>query len=191
MTTPVSFAAPSRKGDAWFFAGLTTSFPNLTESGADVLHEARPCVNGESAPGCKVFEIPPGDTSQTHQIEGEAMSSYHGIPLQNQVLIFQYRGKIHAVDNKCPHSSFPLANGTPFDIEDFGIVLSAGITCPKHGWSFDLYTGRADRSNYILRTWEVQLRPRENRETEVGGDDSQKANKDAQEVWVRRKQRMG
>lgn len=35
---------------------------------------------------------------------------------------------------QCPHSSYPLSQGIPFDIEDFGIVLSAGLTCPKHNW---------------------------------------------------------
>jgi len=77
---------------------------------------------------------------------------------------------------RCPHSSFPLSHGTPFDIEDFGIVLSAGITCPKHGWSFDLFSGMGDRGNYRLKVWETQLRDVE------GGE---------KEVWVRRKQRMG
>ncbi|KAI0450653.1 hypothetical protein F5B21DRAFT_417390 [Xylaria acuta] len=158
MTTPpVPFIAPSRKGDAWFFAGLISSFPNLTESGADVLHEHRPCENGESLPGCKVFHVPSNDVSHAEQIEVDAVTSHSGVALQDQVLIFQYKGKIHAVDNRCPHSAFPLAKGTPFDIEDFGVVLSSGITCPKHGWSFDLFTGRADRNNYMLRTVCKQL----------------------------------
>ncbi|KAI0548589.1 hypothetical protein F4679DRAFT_313566 [Xylaria curta] len=153
MTTPlVSFNAPSRKRDAWFFAGLVSSFPNLAESGTHVLDEQRLCGNGEYLPGCKVYHVSAGDGSQAEQIEGDAMSLHSGAALQDQVLIFQYQGKIHAVDNKCPHSAFPLAKGTPFDIEDFGVVLSAGITCPKHGWSFDLFTGRADRNNYMLRT---------------------------------------
>ena len=81
---------------------------------------------------------------------------------------------------ECPHSSFPLSNGTPFDIEDFGIVLSAGLTCPKHGWSFDLFSGRSDRGNYRLRVWEVQLRA-------IPGV----AEAEDQEVWVRRKPRIG
>jgi nitrite reductase/ring-hydroxylating ferredoxin subunit len=59
----------------------------------------------------------------------------------------------------------------PFDIEDFGIVLSAGITCPKHSWSFDLFSGRSDRGNYKLKVWEAEVR--------------------GEEVWVRRKPRMG
>lgn len=94
---------------------------------------------------------------------------------------------------RCPHSAFPLARGIPFDIEDFGVVLSAGLTCPKHGWSFDLFTGRADRGNYLLRRWEVQLRPVTKSESEItasSGSTNGKADK-SQEVWVRRKQRMG
>ncbi|KAI0412822.1 hypothetical protein F5X98DRAFT_353908 [Xylaria grammica] len=186
-----SFIAPSRKGDAWFFAGRTSSFPNLTESGTDILNEPRPCGSGESAPSCKVFHVPSGDSSQAQEIEGDAMISYNGASLRDQVLIFQYQGKFHAVDNMCPHSAFPLAKGTPFDIEDFGVVLSAGISCPKHGWSFDLFTGRADRSNYMLRRWEIQLRPGKVTETEDGDDGSREKSQDAEEVWVRRKQRIG
>lgn len=59
----------------------------------------------------------------------------------------------------------------PFDIEDFGVKLSAGITCPKHDWSFDLHTGRSDRGSYRLGVWETEVR--------------------GEEVWVRRKVRIG
>ncbi|KAI1160535.1 hypothetical protein F5B18DRAFT_654534 [Nemania serpens] len=203
------FVAPSRNGDAWFFAGHTSSFPNLTEPGADILCEPRPCRNGESVPGCKVFHIPSSDISQAYEVDGESMLSLDEATSKDQVLIFQYKGKIHAVDNAemstfsipvgqadswllTPDTDFWLrVEGTPFDIEDFGVVLSAGITCPKHGWSFDLYTGRADRSSYRIRTWEVQLRPVRDSKTEVGSDDSKRDNEESQEVWVRRKRRMG
>ena len=80
-------------------------------------------------------------------------------------------------DQKCPHSSYPLSNATPFDIEDFGITLSAGVTCPKHDWSFDLFTGNSDRGGYKLKLWEVQMRP--------SGQDGDS------EVWVRKKGRTG
>lgn len=90
---------------------------------------------------------------------------------------------------KCPHSAYPLSQGTPFDIEDFGVVLSAGISCPKHGWSFDLFTGMSDRAQYRLTVWEVQLR-------EIGGKESSSTTDKTsestdKEVWVRRKQRIG
>ncbi|KAK5628145.1 hypothetical protein RRF57_003860 [Xylaria bambusicola] len=225
MTTPYTpFVAPSEKGDAWFFAGVTSSFPNLDESGVDVIHEPRLCRNGESVRGCKVFDVPQTDSSRAEEVKGDAMISHNGAALQDQVLIFQYKGKIHAVDNvsrfgrlnqvpllschaEMPSLGVPINQygylserlylllsrtmGTPFDIEDFGVVLSAGIHCPKHGWSFDLFTGKSDRNNYMLRRWDVELRPAKISGTETDSDDSQKGNKDAQEVWVRRKQRIG
>lgn len=100
MTTPlVPFIAQPRKGDAWFFAGLVSSFPNLTESGTDVLDEYRPCGNGESLPGCKVLHVPSDDASQAEQVEVDAIVSCNGLALQDQSLVFRYKGKIHAVDN--------------------------------------------------------------------------------------------
>ena len=85
---------------------------------------------------------------------------------------------------RCPHQSYPLSNGTPFDIEDFGVVLSAGLHCPKHGWSFDLFRGNGDRGNYRLKVWEVQVRGGTGADCVEGGDSES-------EVWVRRKQRVG
>ncbi|KAI1770880.1 hypothetical protein F4818DRAFT_431356 [Hypoxylon cercidicola] len=178
-----AFTAPSRKGDAWFCVGPASSFPNITESGSVSLSEHQPCSGQNSAPGCKIFHVPDTDSSQARQIEGESILHSEGGGLSDQVVVFKYKDKIHAMNNRCPHSAYPLSDGVPFDIEDFGIVLSAGITCPKHGWSFDLFSGRADRSNYKLRLWEVQLRPSAG--TEAGKD------REDHEVWVRKKQRMG
>lgn len=93
---------------------------------------------------------------------------------------------------KCPHSSYPLSQGTPFDIEDFGIIFSAGLTCPKHEWSFDIFTGAADRGNYQLNIWETQLREMESldsQQTEVGA--SEASGITDKEVWVRRRQPKG
>jgi nitrite reductase/ring-hydroxylating ferredoxin subunit len=74
-----------------------------------------------------------------------------------------------------------------FDIEDFGIKLSAGITCSKHGWSFDLHSGKADHGRYILGRWDVELRPVvDDAEGEEKGEEEQRLG-----VWVRRKQRIG
>jgi nitrite reductase/ring-hydroxylating ferredoxin subunit len=67
-----------------------------------------------------------------------------------------------------------MTRSTLSDIEDFGVVLSTGITCPKHGWTFDLHTGEADVSRYKLGLYEVELR-------ENGDGDEQ--------VWVRKKER--
>ncbi|KAK3332581.1 Rieske domain-containing protein [Cercophora scortea] len=192
-----AFRAPSRSGADWFPVGLASSFPDLGSDDDNLLQPRRACTgttddaNLEPVPGCKVFQVPPENSSQSTEVplsaDGivESAESEIGADLKDQVLVFQHRGKFHAVDHKCPHSSFPLSQGTPFDIEDFGIVLSAGLTCPKHGWSFDLFSGTADRGSYKLKVWEVQLRDSD----KAGPTDATK--KADQEVWVRRKQRMG
>ncbi|OQE13541.1 hypothetical protein PENFLA_c046G06209 [Penicillium flavigenum] len=130
----------TRPSAAWHLVGLASEFPSIDDSSRIV-------------PRCKAFNIPKtNDTIEPVEdidLPGE---------LKDQVLVFKYKGKYHAIDHQCPHSSFPLSRGNLFDIEDFGIVLSAGLTCPKHGWSFDIFSGRADRGNYTLKVWEVQLR---------------------------------
>lgn len=67
-------------------------------------------------------------------------------------------------------------------------MLSAGLTCSKHGWSFDLFSGRSDRGNYRLKVWEVELRDvGEGKVVKEVGEEEEVA----REVWVRRKPRMG
>lgn len=173
----------SQGGNAWFRVGLASSFPNITSEDEDNIAHARPCGSeAVTAPGCKVFYVPKEDSSLANQVtlDDSGTPSEPG-SLRDQVLVFQYKGKFHAINQECPHSSYPLSDGVPFDIEDFGIVLSSGITCPKHGWSFDLITGRGDRGNYRLQVWETELRPAETAGVEAGDS----------EVWVRRKQRIG
>ncbi|RYP30983.1 hypothetical protein DL767_005990 [Monosporascus sp. MG133] len=213
MTTSIA-AAPSIpgscRGDPWTFIGLASSFPNVELDGAS-LADKRSCGSG-SAAGCKVYRIPrataPGvvadDAAAAEEVslgEGEeARFLEYSRGLEDQVLVFRYKGKFYAVDNRCPHSSYPLSNGTPFDIEDFGIVWSSGLTCPQHGWSFDLITGRADRANYLLGVWEVQLRPlaavgsNGGRSADSGADGTRETQAGVEgdsEIWIRRKQRIG
>lgn len=135
----------------WQFAGLAAEVLNIEST-------------SEEALPCKIF------ASGEELSLDDAQASLGSEP---QVLVFRYRNKIYAIDHACPHQTFPLSKGSIYDIEDFGIVLSAGISCPKHGWSFDLHTGNSDRGKYKLGLWEVELR------------DGQ----DGEEVWVKKKER--
>lgn len=56
------------------------------------------------------------------------------ISLQNgrEIALFNVQGKIYALDNACPHMGGPLGEG---ELE--GCV----VTCPWHGWQFDVKTG--------------------------------------------------
>lgn len=178
----------SRAGDAWFSVGPASSFPDITSQDGSQIRETRPCPQrDENVAGCKIFHAPKEDSSKATEVTlNDAALPPEAGGLKDQVLVFQYKGKFHAVNHECPHSSYPLSNGTPFDIEDFGIIWSSGITCPKHGWSFDLSSGRGDRGSYKLQVWEVELRPISSPNPETTND--QESHK---EVWVRRKQRMG
>lgn len=68
-------------------------------------------------------------------------------------------------------------------------MLSAGITCPQHDWSFDLHSGQGDRGSYRLAIWELELRPvataTESYASEVSTPGA------GMGVWVRRKQKIG
>jgi nitrite reductase/ring-hydroxylating ferredoxin subunit len=42
-------------------------------------------------------------------------------------------GTLHALDNNCPHNGGPLTRGTLNGVE---------LTCPWHGWRWDVTSGR-------------------------------------------------
>jgi nitrite reductase (NADH) small subunit len=48
------------------------------------------------------------------------------------IAVFRVEGKMHAIDNTCPHRGGPLSEG-PLD----GTV----VRCPLHMWAFDVTTG--------------------------------------------------
>ena len=84
-------------------------------------------VNAVRAAGC-----------MTAQVEGHTLAS------------FAYGAKIFAIDNRCPHMGFPLADGS---IKD-GI-----LTCHWHHASFDLASGGAfDLLADDVRCFPIDLR---------------------------------
>ncbi len=51
-----------------------------------------------------------------------------------QVAVFRSRGSTFAIDNRCPHEGYPLAQGT---VDEQGV-----LTCHWHNWRFRLSDGR-------------------------------------------------
>jgi len=49
-----------------------------------------------------------------------------------EVGLYNVGGRIHAVDGACPHMRGPLTEGR---------LAGAEVTCPWHGWRFDVTTG--------------------------------------------------
>lgn len=53
---------------------------------------------------------------------------------EGMVALFRLAGGVYAIDDICPHMNESLASGS----EEAGIV-----SCPAHGWRFDVRTGRS------------------------------------------------
>ncbi|MBS0209828.1 MAG: Rieske 2Fe-2S domain-containing protein [Planctomycetes bacterium] len=49
------------------------------------------------------------------------------------VALFNVDGQFHALDGVCPHQGGPLGKGN---------LAGHVVTCPWHGWQFDVCTGR-------------------------------------------------
>ncbi len=77
---------------------------------------------------------------QSNEItEGKAIEA---IIEGNILAIVQIDGKIYAIDGICAHQGGPLAKG-----EVSGCIL----TCPWHGWQYDLPTGKQILSKVIAQ----------------------------------------
>jgi len=48
------------------------------------------------------------------------------------VAVFRHQGKLYALDAMCAHQGGPIAKGT---------VEHGCVTCPWHGWQYELATG--------------------------------------------------
>lgn len=66
-------------------------------------------------------ELPPGSAKEVEH-DGRIFA------------LFNISGNYYAIDGICPHQGGPLAEGE---------VSGTVVTCPWHGWQFDVCTGQA------------------------------------------------
>lgn len=52
-----------------------------------------------------------------------------------EIALFKLEGKIHALENVCPHQGGPLGEGD---------IVNGCVTCPWHGWRFDIKSAECD-----------------------------------------------
>lgn len=74
-------------------------------------------------------------------------------------VLFHIDDSWYAVRNRCPHQQFEKLHE--------GEVNGTVVTCPMHGWKFDLKTGNNVAGGGRLKTWVVKVR---NGEILVGTD---------------------
>lgn len=75
-------------------------------------------------------EIPPGT----------ARSFPHG---RYEVALFNVGGEFFALENSCPHQGGPIADGW---------LEGAMVTCPWHGWCFDVRSGKMSLGDFARVT---------------------------------------
>jgi nitrite reductase (NADH) small subunit len=67
-----------------------------------------------------VSDVPPGSSKEV--LAGDQV-----------VALFNVAGKFYALDGVCPHAGGPLGEGT---------LRGSVVTCPWHGWQFDVTNGQ-------------------------------------------------
>jgi nitrite reductase (NADH) small subunit len=65
------------------------------------------------------------------------------------IALFLRDGRVHAVSNLCPHQHVPAIAEGEFD----GSV----VTCPMHGWTFDVRSGRAVDGGGCLEVFKTRI----------------------------------
>jgi NAD(P)H-dependent nitrite reductase small subunit len=69
---------------------------------------------------------------------------------EDEIALFNYKGKYYAIANKCPHRGSPLGEGR---IEE-GIVI-----CPNHEWRFQLADGaNMQNPELFIPTYPVKVK---------------------------------
>ncbi len=65
-----------------------------------------------------------------------------------EIALFRMGDEVFAIDAVCPHRRGPLDSG---DLDEEGIV-----TCPWHGWRFDIRTGKSPTHPGQVLTYPVR-----------------------------------
>ncbi|HET9096661.1 MAG TPA: Rieske 2Fe-2S domain-containing protein [Candidatus Baltobacteraceae bacterium] len=67
-----------------------------------------------------------------------------------EVAVFNIDGAFYAIENACPHQGGPLADGW---------LEGPLVTCPWHGWCFDLRSGKMTLGEFArVPRFELQVR---------------------------------
>ena len=76
---------------------------------------------------------------------GKKVVTVNGI----DILLVNIKGEVFACENECPHQGSPLAGG---------IVKDGELSCPRHGYRFDLKTGACkDAEQLTLKLYPAQV----------------------------------
>ncbi|MBI2429980.1 MAG: Rieske (2Fe-2S) protein [Ignavibacteriales bacterium] len=67
-----------------------------------------------------------------------------------EIVIFKVEGQVCAVLNVCPHQKFQKLHE--------GMFENGIVTCPMHGWAYDVRTGISTNADGRLKTFPVEIK---------------------------------
>lgn len=67
----------------------------------------------------------------------------------HEIAVFFIDGRVYAVSNICPHQHSPLLAQ--------GIIEDLTVTCPLHGWTYSLETGKMVSGSGGIRIYAAKL----------------------------------
>ena len=101
-----------------------------------------------------ISEVPPGGRKMV-TVEGRSIG------------IFNIEGKWYALRNRCPHQGAPLCTGPLWGLVEGDVPgdfrydpRRRVVSCPWHGWEFDVMTGRSvcEPVRLRARSYDVEVR---------------------------------
>ena len=102
-----------------------------------------PQVPTTSDHSSRVFEYRMPDWIRVaHESECPPGSALERVAGERIVALFNVAGQFYALDGVCPHQGGPLGKG-----ELVGCIL----TCPWHGWQFDVRSGQHQLSRSVVQ----------------------------------------
>lgn len=67
-----------------------------------------------------------------------------------EISLFKIGSDIFAIGNVCPHQHFSKLHE--------GGVTGFNLTCPMHGWTYDLRTGKSTNASGCVKTFPVEIK---------------------------------
>lgn len=65
------------------------------------------------------------------------------------IILINIKGEFFACENECPHQGAPLSSG---------IVKDGYLSCPRHGYRFELKSGKClDSPDFTLKVFPVSI----------------------------------
>ena len=78
-------------------------------------------------------------------VEGAAIEMVCG---QDVIAVYRHANALYAIDGVCMHQGGPLAKGK---------IANGTVTCPWHGWQYDLATGNNSTTcKPMLKSYEIR-----------------------------------